>query len=214
MAHVLLQEEPALQETARALLGKREYQLESSRAEAPSKWAHGTMKTFCMKWDTERRHKQWWFDAFAVDPAKLVHDLSSGWEAGTPQPYLSCKLKPRVLAPLSVSWCTLVPMPSMAPTFGSPTTAQGVVVRTRIPRCGKASSIGSLLAVSQMRALTARLQVRMRLSVAYHPRIDVATETTHSTRLGRLRTTAYTYHSDWEVLRPRYEPLNISYEYA
>jgi hypothetical protein len=102
----------------------------------------------------------------------------------------------------------------VAPMFGSPTTAQGVVARVRTPRCGKASSIGSLLTVSQMRALTARLQVRMRLSVAYHPQTDGATETTHSTWLGRLRTTAYTYHSDWEVLRPRYEPLNISYEYA
>jgi hypothetical protein len=90
-----LQEELTLQETAQALLGKREHQLESFWAEAPSKgrWAHVTNKTFCMKWDPEWRHEQWWFNAFTVDPAKLGHYLQIVWEAGTPQPVLSCKLE-------------------------------------------------------------------------------------------------------------------------
>jgi hypothetical protein len=62
-----------------------------------------------MRWDPEWRHEQWWFDAFTVDPAKLVHDLQIVWEAGTPQPVLSCKLEnksvgttPRVLVYIGV----------------------------------------------------------------------------------------------------------------
>jgi hypothetical protein len=58
------------------------------------------------------------------------------------------------------------------------------------------------LTASQMRALTARLQVHMRLSVAYHPQTDGATEKFHSTLLGRLRTTVNAYHSDWEEAIP------------
>jgi hypothetical protein len=54
------------------------------------------------------------------------------------------------------------------------------------------------LTASQMRALTDRLQVRIRLSVAYHPQTDVATEKLHSQLLGHLRTTVNAYHSDWE----------------
>jgi hypothetical protein len=58
------------------------------------------------------------------------------------------------------------------------------------------------LTAKQMRALTARLQVRMRLSVAYHPQTDGATEKFHSTLLGRLGTTVNAYHSDWEEAIP------------
>jgi hypothetical protein len=58
------------------------------------------------------------------------------------------------------------------------------------------------LTASQMRALTSALQICLRLSVAYHPQTDGATEVFHRILQGRLRTTLNAYHSNWEEATP------------
>jgi hypothetical protein len=59
------------------------------------------------------------------------------------------------------------------------------------------------LTAHHFRVLTASLQVCRRLSVAYYPRRDGATEKSHSTLLGCLRATSNAYHSNWGATIPR-----------